>query len=880
MVEVPYPLLSDETSSITLASQNIFCGPFACIRLPDTPRTSQHLCIASAAYGIRFLTGGTGRDVFIRELPSGKEIGRLRGHAGGVLAAAHLVSRCWFATASSDTSIRLWNDSTYRIEGSLHGHIKPVSFLCWDDVSQVLVSACMGQRIICWDVSKQRPIASQRVKGRSDDVGCSITSLSLYEITCAVGLSTGAVWLYVLCNQQFSCNLRIRMSPPVLSHTATFADSVFSNSQQKFYQLSNQSSGSSINTTPADAHFLRSSEANTPTVKIKARKKTIRESMDRVSSKHDDTSVMEQSKEAATWVEAVTLTSYFIAVGTMDGRALVFAREGLNSNSEPYLCWNHSQRVTCLRLLYLRLLTGSTDGLIRIFSLVSRSCIRVFRVLGIGSPIRSFDFASLRSIVVSTDDALALLDFGSEADPNAHTRHATDLHRTEKSRHVTLGADTPYCATSALQDDINDETVLHSEDEELTEAAERMTIFPESQPDKISPTDNDMYEDSQQEHHKQKEANSREFTSQQRDSCVYTHCTEKSQTDRNDSNTQLQYDYTQEDECSQPAENHSTMTNNRHQHSVFPSCEIMKETSIPVQSASSGHIDAFLESVGEISKLTDRPLGPSLIHLFKSNSNKSSSTSDLLNVKKTNSTSSLPIDDELFNQNQIKLRRNSYGTNVFTVSNRKGSSGSTGMFRTMSSQNGSSTSLMSIFFEDETQQHNSSMAIPHSLKERQVRRSNNRVSLSEDGIQAGSSSGTKLDRIYQMTVSGPPHSSSFSTSTQVSPSRRLSASHTVHSTPEKKSNETISAPLGLNLAHETPNRISRQRSRSALGNEDKFIKTELVGGLLADASRSGYSVPTPPPNTHTPYKTRPSNFGRTFAGEWRRYFKQSPSQRE
>ncbi|XP_072098258.1 F-box and WD repeat domain containing protein 10B isoform X1 [Mobula birostris] len=65
------------------------------------------------------------------------------------------------------------------------------------------------------------------------------------------------------------------------------------------------------------------------------------------------------------------------------------------------LTFRHPSEVLCLHHLYLRLLSGCSDGKIRIFDLYRGTCLRVMRASGRGDPVLSF-YLSEKSIVINT----------------------------------------------------------------------------------------------------------------------------------------------------------------------------------------------------------------------------------------------------------------------------------------------------------------------------------------------------------------------------------------------------------------------------------------------------------------------------------------------
>ncbi|XP_055509630.1 F-box and WD repeat domain containing protein 10B isoform X2 [Leucoraja erinacea] len=63
--------------------------------------------------------------------------------------------------------------------------------------------------------------------------------------------------------------------------------------------------------------------------------------------------------------------------------------------------FKHPRAVLCVHLLYLRLLSGCSDGKIRIFDLCRGTCLKVMRASGRGEPVLSFYFSE-KSMIINT----------------------------------------------------------------------------------------------------------------------------------------------------------------------------------------------------------------------------------------------------------------------------------------------------------------------------------------------------------------------------------------------------------------------------------------------------------------------------------------------
>ena len=450
---------------LSLPSCDFFCRSFACVRLPEGQREMNHLFIAADPSGKYFLAGGRSHDVVVRHCVTGDEVSRVRGHAGSVLGAAWMQSANAFVTASTDASIRIWHADTLRPKAILHGHVKAVTFVAWDEAEETLVSASNDQRIILWNVHKFVPQATKQVaKGAST----SICGLSLCHGACVVATSALSVAVFLVDAKlgfvpAGSFNIEPLDKLPSMSHTSRQSSArthrtaarpsttaheglqARPRSKQLSRQLSTTSSSSTA-TAAAAAAQVPSTQASTRPPSTAPRMPSARAHQQQAPHHSEQVVFAKQACD----ITSVHVTPHFVSVGLSDGRALVCSREAMLAKqaagtrkersrrsgrrravaaatkaaaladadeftSACEIAWfYHPQSVTCVRLLLLRLMTGCADGSIRLFSMATKQCTRVFRVLGNSSPVRQFAFENLRSLVVSTDDALALLDFGTE----------------------------------------------------------------------------------------------------------------------------------------------------------------------------------------------------------------------------------------------------------------------------------------------------------------------------------------------------------------------------------------------------------------------------------------------------------------------------------
>ncbi len=100
----------------------------------------------------KFITFGDGFDVRVYAIPTFRLTHLFPGHANSVISVAWSPDGKWIASASSDTTVRLWNVGTGEPGPVLSGHRDRVDAVAWHPGSHRLVSGSRDSRAIIWTV--------------------------------------------------------------------------------------------------------------------------------------------------------------------------------------------------------------------------------------------------------------------------------------------------------------------------------------------------------------------------------------------------------------------------------------------------------------------------------------------------------------------------------------------------------------------------------------------------------------------------------------------------------------------------------------------------------------------------------------------------------
>jgi len=109
--------------------------------------------IVFSADGERAATGGDDRTIHIWEIPSGRQLARLEGKNGDVLAAGFSPNGKWLLSAGSDRLLRLWDLRSMKETRAFKGHTASVRCVAFSPDGKRAVSGGDDRALRIWDIA-------------------------------------------------------------------------------------------------------------------------------------------------------------------------------------------------------------------------------------------------------------------------------------------------------------------------------------------------------------------------------------------------------------------------------------------------------------------------------------------------------------------------------------------------------------------------------------------------------------------------------------------------------------------------------------------------------------------------------------------------------
>uniref|UniRef100_A0A7S1F3U1 NLE domain-containing protein n=1 Tax=Noctiluca scintillans TaxID=2966 RepID=A0A7S1F3U1_NOCSC len=143
-------------------------------RVAAKARYEEHVKICGEE---RLLSGSDDLSLYLwKPLLSKTPICRMSGHQKIVNHVKFSPDGRWFASASFDKSVRLWDGRTGRYAHAFRGHVGDVYQLCWSADSRMIVSSSKDSTVKLWNVATRK--LQMDLPGHADEVYCVDWSLN------------------------------------------------------------------------------------------------------------------------------------------------------------------------------------------------------------------------------------------------------------------------------------------------------------------------------------------------------------------------------------------------------------------------------------------------------------------------------------------------------------------------------------------------------------------------------------------------------------------------------------------------------------------------------------------------------------------------------
>ncbi|KDO30212.1 hypothetical protein SPRG_04995 [Saprolegnia parasitica CBS 223.65] len=118
----------------------------------------------------RLVSGSDDFTLFLWEpAESKKPIERLTGHVQPVNDLAFSPDGRYFASASFDKKVKIWNGANGKFIATLNGHVGAVYQVCWSSDSRLIVSASKDSTVKVWELADPKN-AKETLSGHADEV--------------------------------------------------------------------------------------------------------------------------------------------------------------------------------------------------------------------------------------------------------------------------------------------------------------------------------------------------------------------------------------------------------------------------------------------------------------------------------------------------------------------------------------------------------------------------------------------------------------------------------------------------------------------------------------------------------------------------------------
>jgi len=130
-------------------------------------------------------------------------------------------------------------------------------------------------------------------------------------------------------------------------------------------------------------------------------------------------------------ITCTKLDEYHIATGSKDCYAMLWSAKG--NYNRCLQAFRHFKDVSCLAMMFCRIVTGSLDGKIRVWNLLNGDCLRIIRGNSRNDPITAL-FASEHRLIINTKTNLLMYNFESvDWDYSAPVERESDFVRKKSS---------------------------------------------------------------------------------------------------------------------------------------------------------------------------------------------------------------------------------------------------------------------------------------------------------------------------------------------------------------------------------------------------------------------------------------------------------------